>query len=283
MDNALEIKGLCKSYDGFALSDISFTLPRGAVMGFIGENGAGKTTTIKAILNLIRRDGGEIRILGEDNLKAERAVKERLGIVMEDGGFPNYFTARNVDTLMGKTYAQWDSAQYWEYIHRFGIADTKKLKDYSKGMRMKIAIASALSHHAELLILDEPTSGLDPVVRDEVLDLFYDFMQDDGHAVLMSSHITSDLDKIADHITFIHEGKIVLSEPRDELLDTYGVLKCTSDQLSSLDASAVRAYRKGAFGCEALVRRGLVPAGWPVEPVSIEQIMLFMTRGENVR
>ena len=283
MENALEIKGLCKQYEGFALENVSFTLPRGAVMGFIGENGAGKTTTIKSILHLIHRDAGEIRVLGLDNEKDERAVKERIGVVLEDGCFLNTMNARQVDTLMGKAYKSWQSAQFFGFMKRFGIDERKKIKDYSKGMRMKISIAAALSHGAELLIMDEPTSGLDPVVRDEVLDLFYDFMQDESHAILLSSHITSDLDKIADYITFIHRGRVVLSEPRDELLDTYGVLRCTADQLASLDPAAVRAKRVSTFGCEALVRRGGVPQNWPVEPVNIEQIMLFLTRGEEVR
>ena len=283
MENALEIKGLCKQYEGFALENVSFTLPRGAVMGFIGENGAGKTTTIKSILHLIHRDEGEIRVLGLDNEKNERAVKERIGGVVEDGCFLNTMNARQVDTLMGKAYKSWQSAQFFGFMKRFGIDERKKIKDYSKGMRMKISIAAALSHGAELLIMDEPTSGLDPVVRDEVLDLFYDFMQDESHAILLSSHITSDLDKIADYITFIHQGRIVLSEPRDALLDTYGVLRCTADQLASLDPAAVRAKRVSTFGCEALVRRSGVPQNWPVEPVNIEQIMLFLTRGEEVR
>ena len=283
MENALEIKGLCKQYTGFALDNVSFSLPRGAVMGFIGENGAGKTTTIKAVLNLIRRDAGEIRVLGLDNIRDERAVKERIGVVLEDGCFLNTMNARQVDTLMGKAYQSWKPEQFFGFIRRFGIDENKKIKDYSKGMRMKISIAAALSHGAELLLMDEPTSGLDPVVRDEVLDLFYDFMQDEGHAILLSSHITSDLDKIADYITFIHGGRVALSEPRDELLDTYGVLRCTADQLAALQPQAVRAKRMGAFGCEALVRRDGVPQGWPVEPVNIEQIMLFLTRGEDAR
>ena len=283
MENALEIKGLCKQYTGFALENVSFSLPRGAVMGFIGENGAGKTTTIKAVLNLIRRDAGEIRVLGMDNIRDERAVKERIGVVLEDGCFLNTMNARQVDTLMGKAYQSWKPEQFFGFIRRFGIDENKKIKDYSKGMRMKISIAAALSHGAELLLMDEPTSGLDPVVRDEVLDLFYDFMQDEGHAILLSSHITSDLDKIADYITFIHGGRVALSEPRDELLDTYGVLRCTADQLAALEPQAVRAKRMGAFGCEALVRRDGVPQGWQVEPVNIEQIMLFLTRGEDAR
>lgn len=283
MENALEIKGLCKQYEGFALRDVTFTLPGGCVMGFIGENGAGKTTTIKAILNLIRRDAGSVRVLGQDNIADERAVKERIGVVLEDGCFLNTMNARQVDVLMGKAYQNWHSEQFYGFLKRFGIDVDKKIKDYSKGMRMKVNIAAAMSHEAELLLMDEPTSGLDPVVRDEVLDLFYDFMQDDGHSILLSSHITSDLDKIADYITFIHQGQIVLSEPRDELLDTYGVLRCTAEQLSALDPAAVRGKRMGAFGCEALVRRTGVPANWPVEPVNIEQVMLFLTRGEEAR
>ena len=283
MENALEIRGLCKRYERFALEDVSFTLPRGCVMGLIGENGAGKTTTIKAVLNLIRRDAGEIHILGQDNIADERAVKERMGVVLEDGCFLNTMNARQVDTLMRKAYRNWDSEQFFGFLSRLGIDRDKKIKDYSKGMRMKINIAAAMSHGAELLIMDEPTSGLDPIVRDEVLDLFYDFMQDEGHAILLSSHITSDLDKIADYITFIHAGRVALSEPRDELLDTYGVLRCTADQLLALDPSVVRGKRVGAFGCEALVRRDGVPQGWPVEPVNIEQVMLFLTRGEEAR
>lgn len=283
MANALEVRGLCKQYEGFALDHVSFTLPRGCVMGLIGENGAGKSTTIKAILNLIHRDAGEIHVLGWDNIADERTVKEHIGVVLEDGCFLNTMNARQVDVLMGKAYKKWNSAQFFGFLKRFGIDTDKKIKDYSKGMRMKTNIAVAMSHDAELLIMDEPTSGLDPVVRDEVLDLFYDFMQDDTHAILLSSHITSDLDKIADYITLIHGGRVALSEPRDTLLDIYGVLRCTADQLSALDPSAVRGKRVGAFGCEALVRRDGVPQGWPVEPVNIEQVMLFLTRGEDVR
>lgn len=283
MENALEITGLCKQYEGFALRNVSFTLPSGCVMGFIGENGAGKTTTIKAVLNLIHRDAGSIRVLGQDNIREERAVKECIGVVLEDGCFLNTMNARQVDVLMGKAYQNWHSEQFFDFLKRFGIDTGKKIKDYSKGMRMKVNIAAAMSHDAQLLLMDEPTSGLDPVVRDEVLDLFYDFMQDEGHSILLSSHITSDLDKIADYITFIHQGQIVLSEPRDMLLDTYGVLHCTAEQLAALKPSAVRGKRMGAFGCEALVRRDGIPASWPVEPVNIEQMMLFLTRGEVVK
>ena len=275
MTNALEIRGLCKHYDGFSLENIDLTLARGAVMGLIGENGAGKTTLIKTVLDLVRPDSGEVRVLG--GRTADTAVRERLGVVLEDGGFPSHMSAGEVDSLLGRAYRAWDSEAFASYLDRFGIDRRKAIKDYSRGMKMKLSIA------AELLILDEATSGLDPVVRDEVLDLLYDFMQDETHAVLLSSHITSDLDKIADSVTFVHRGRVLLSGERDELLDRHGILRCTAEQLKALDPAAVRAVKTGAFGCEALVRRDGIPENWPVEPVSIEQLMLFLTRGEEVK
>ena len=284
-ENALELHGICKQYGSFALRNVGFTLPRGTVMGLIGENGAGKTTTIKAVLDLIRPDSGEITVLGKHG--SDPSVREKIGVVLEDGGFPSTMNLAQVSTLLGRAYKNWNAEQFASYIEKFGMDMKmdmgKAIKDYSKGMKTKLNIAAALSHDAELLLLDEPTSGLDPVVRDEVLDLLYDFMQDETHAILLSSHITSDLDKIADEITFIHKGEVLLSEPIDELLDTYGVLRCTADQLDALDPSAVRAKRVGTFGCEALVRRDGVPANWSVEPVNIEQIMLFLTRGERAQ
>ena len=281
MKNALEIRGLTRKYEGFALDSVNLTLPRGCVMGLVGENGAGKTTLIKTVLDLVRPDSGEIEVLG--GRADDAAVRERIGAVLEDGGFLSTMNAAQVDTLLGRAYRAWDGAQFASYLDRFGIDRRKAIKDYSRGMKMKLSIAAALSHGAELLILDEATSGLDPVVRDEVLDLLYDFMQDESHAVLLSSHITSDLDKIADNITFIHHGRVLLSEGRDELIDRHGVLRCTEEQLNALDPDAVRAVRKGAFGCEALVKRDGIPENWPVEPVSVEQIMMFVTKGEEVR
>ena len=211
MKNALEIRGLTRKYEGFALDSVNLTLPRGCVMGLVGENGAGKTTLIKTVLDLVRPDSGEIEVLG--GRADDAAVRERIGAVLEDGGFLSTMNAAQVDTLLGRAYRAWDGAQFASYLDRFGIDRRKAIKDYSRGMKMKLSIAAALSHGAELLILDEATSGLDPVVRDEVLDLLYDFMQDESHAVLLSSHITSDLDKIADEITFIHKGEVLLSEP----------------------------------------------------------------------
>ena len=281
MKNALEIRGLTRKYEGFALDSVNLTLPRGCVMGLVGENGAGKTTLIKTVLDLVRPDSGEIEVLG--GRPDDAAVRERIGAVLEDGGFLSTMNAAQVDTLLGRAYRAWDGAQFASYLDRFGIDRGKKISALSKGMKMKLAIAAALSHGAELLILDEATSGLDPVVRDEVLDLLYDFMQDETHAILLSSHITSDLDKIADSVTFVHRGRVLLSGERDELLDRHGILRCTAEQLKALDPAAVRAVKTGAFGCEALVRRDGIPENWPVEPVSIEQLMLFLTRGEEVK
>lgn len=248
MKNALEIRGLTRKYEGFALDNVNLTLPRGCVMGLVGENGAGKTTLIKTVLDLVRPDSGEIEVLG--GRADDAAVRERIGAVLEDGGFLSTMNAAQVDTLLGRAYRAWDGVQFEVYLDRFGIDRRKAIKDYSRGMKMKLSIAAALSHGAELLILDEATS---------------------------------DLDKIADNITFIHHGRVLLSEGRDELIDRHGVLRCTEEQLNALDPDAVRAVRKSAFGCEALVKRDGIPENWPVEPVSVEQIMMFLTKGEEVR
>lgn len=281
MENALEIKNLCKSYSSFSLENVSFTLPQGCVMGFIGENGAGKTTTIKAILNLIHRDSGNITMLGMDNRTDEQKIKQQIGVVLEDSTFPAFYRAKDVNAVLQNAYHTWHSEQFFSYLKRFQVDERKKISEYSKGMRMKLSIAAALSHEARLLLLDEPTSGLDPIVRDEVLDLFWEFLQDEEHSVLMSSHITSDLDKIADYVTFIHEGKILLSERRDNLLDTLGILKCPIEQLRAIDHAAIKARRIGSFGAEALVRRNLIHGNYSIDPVNIEQIMLFYTRGDH--
>ena len=282
MKNALEVRGLCKDYDKFSLQNVSFTLPSGCIMGFIGENGAGKSTTIKAILGLVHRDAGEISVFGRDNLAEERAVKSEIGFVLEDAAFPPFYRAADVSAVMRRAYPGWDEAQFYGLLERLRVPRDKKVSDYSKGMRMKLSIAAALSHGARLLLLDEPTSGLDPIVRDEVLDLFWEFLQDETHSVLLSSHITSDLDKIADYITLIHEGCILLSAPRDELTDSLRILKCPAARLSELDPQAVLGTRTGTYGAEALVRRDLVPQGWALEAANIEQIMLMMTRGDQI-
>ena len=281
--NILEVEGLCKTYPAFALRDVSFAVEPGTIMGFIGRNGAGKSTTIKSMLNLVHPDSGRVTMFGQDFYANEPACKQQLGVVLGGVDFYPNKKLRSITNVTRTFYDRWDEDKYRHYLQLFALDETKKVSQLSSGMRVKYMLALALSHDARLLILDEPTSGLDPVVRDEVLDLLYDFMQDENHAILLSSHITSDLDKIADEITFIHKGEVLLSEPRDELLDTCGILRCTADQLDALDPSAVRAKRVGAFGCEALVRRDGIPANWSVEPVNIEQIMLFLTRGEDAR
>ena len=286
MTYLLEIDNLGKRYDDFELSGVSLTVEPGCVVGFIGSNGAGKTTTIKAVLGIIAADAGTVRLFGQPVTcgSAEMdAIKSRIGIVLDTCAFPDTCRVCDVGAIGRAAYREWDAAQFAALCDRFSLAPKKKVSELSRGMGMKLTLAFALSHNPELLVLDEATAGLDPIARDEVLDLFYDFMQEDSHAILLSSHITSDLDKIADHITFIHQGRVLLSEPRDELLDTFGVLRCTAEQLSALEPSAMRAKRIGAFGCEALVRRNSVPANWPVEAANIEQIMLFLTRGEEQR
>jgi len=284
MTYLMEINNLGKRYDDFELSGVSLAVEPGCVVGFIGSNGAGKTTTIKAVLGIIAADAGTVRLFGQPVTcgSAEMdAIKSRIGIVLDTCAFPDTCRVCDVGAIGRAAYREWDAAQFDELCDRFNLAPKKKVSELSRGMGMKLTLAFALSHNPELLVLDEATAGLDPIARDEVLDLLYDFMQDETHAVLLSSHITSDLDKIADNITFIHRGRVLLSEGRDELIDRHGVLRCTEEQLNALDPDAVRAVRKGAFGCEALVKRDGIPENWPVEPVSVEQIMLFLTRGEE--
>lgn len=276
--NALEIKHLTKHFPKFTLDDVSFSLPSGAVMGLIGENGAGKSTTIKLLLGLLRADAGEVSILGMDPRRQELDIKRRLGVVSEVTMHPATYRARDTGKVLASAYPNWDERQFERYLHLFGIDPAKPCKDLSKGMRMKLSIACALCHGADLLILDEPTSGLDPVVRDEVLDILRDFMQDEGHSILLSSHITSDLEKIADYITFLHEGRVLFSQSLLDMNEAYGVLRCTPETVQSFAPGAVYAERRDQFGAEVLVDPRRLPAGLQAEPASIDQIMLFLTR-----
>ncbi|HJJ78793.1 MAG TPA: ABC transporter ATP-binding protein [Methanocorpusculum sp.] len=285
MQNALEVHSLNKSFDRFALKDVSFTLPRGAVMGFIGENGAGKTTTIKAVLGLIRKDSGDISVLGGSIEDA--SIRAKIGVVFDDLHLHKTLRIRQAEKIFPHLYEDWDADLFKEYLNRFNLDAEKKIKDLSRGMRMKLSIALALSHHPELLILDEPTSGLDPVVRDEVLEIFQDFMQDENHAILFSSHITSDIDKIADYLTFIHDGEILFSVTTDELLGEAGILKCSAEEADALDAEreGLLRIRKNQFGCEVLIRnkeqfRMRHPEA-VIDSVTTEALMLFYARGEE--
>lgn len=285
MENAIEIREMQKTYPGFALHDITFTLPRGSIMGFIGENGAGKTTTIKTMLNIALRTSGTVRILGMDLDTQEKEIKERIGVVFDECCFHDNLTPSDISRIMENIYQKWDSRLYQQYLTRFHLPDQKKIREFSRGMKMKLSIAAALAHQPDLLILDEATSGLDPVVREEILDIFQEFIQDENHAILLSSHITSDLDKIADYITFIHEGKIIFSRPRDELLDDMGIVKCSAEDLAALDKTDLIRYRKNQFGCELLIQnRARFSAAHPdliLDPVTTEAIMLFYSRGEE--
>ena len=284
MTNCIEIKGLSKSYGDFALKNINLTLPGGSILGLIGENGAGKTTTIKCILNLIRRDAGEISLLGYDNVREERLAKQDIGLVLDECFFHDTLRPLDVGKVLAPAYKNWDGDLFQSYLDKFGLPEKKLIKEFSRGMKMKLSLSAALAHRPKLLILDEPTAGLDPVVRDEILDEFLGFISDEDHAILMSSHITSDLEKVADYIAYIHRGEVVLSGARDAILDSYGRVGCTAAQLETIDPGDVLRTRKGAFGCEALVaNRAAFARKYPmllVERTTLEDIMLFVGKGE---
>lgn len=280
--NAIEIKGLEKRYDGFQLGSFDLTLPSGCIMGLVGENGAGKSTTIKLIMNVIGRDAGEISVLGVDNRSAEfRDVKEDIGVVLDEAYFPEVMSARNVGKVMALTYKNWDAAAFEGYLKKFSLAPDKIFKDYSRGMRMKLAIAAALSHGAKLLILDEATSGLDPMARDELLDIFNDFTRDENCSILLSSHIVSDLEKICDYIAFLHRGRLVLCEEKDRLLEEYALVRLPEERLSELSEESIISRRASGYATEALVLRGGIPAAIPTEHTSLEDIILFLAKGDE--
>ena len=279
--NALELHDLKKSYPGFVLGPLDLTLPGGTVCGLIGENGAGKSTTLKLILNMIERDGGSIRVLGTDDLEASPCTKEEIGVVLSGEGIPTSLTAEQVGRVMAGVYQNWDAAVYADYCRTFELPAKKKFGEYSTGMKMKQCLAVALSQHPKLLILDEATSGLDPVVRDELIDLLLDFVRDEDHAILISSHIVSDLEKLCDTIAFLHKGKLLLCEDKDALRDEYALWHGTEAQLEELYAAAVLSKRVTPYGAEALVKREGVPAGSALSPVSIEELFVMMVKGEK--
>ncbi|MBE5965133.1 MAG: ABC transporter ATP-binding protein [Lachnospira sp.] len=278
-ENAIEIKELNKSYKGFSLKDVSFNVPSGCVTGFIGQNGAGKSTTIKAILNMLKRDSGDIKVFGADNIENEFDIKENIGVVFDDIGFHPNLKPKHIDKILKGMYKNWDSKVFFEYLEKLDLPLKKKVGQYSRGMQMKLQIATALSHHAKLLIMDEPTGGLDPIVRNEILDIFMEFIQDSEHTVFLSSHIITDLERIADHIVFIHKGKVLLSEEKDIIAERHGILKCSKEQFDSVDMTDVIGYRKSSFGIEALVgdreKCAIKYKGMLCEKTTLEEIMLF--------
>ena len=253
MNNSLEVKNLCKKYNGFELKNINLNLPKGMIMGLIGENGAGKTTTIKSMLNLIQIDSGEIKIFGLDIKENEKKIKEDIGVVLDDSFFSEYLNPADINKVMRKIYKNWDEKLYNKYLEDFKLPKNKISKEFSSGMKMKLKIAVALSHHPKLLILDEPTSGLDPVARSEILDIFQDFIQNEENSIFVSSHITSDLEHIADYITFINNGEIVLSKTRDELLEKYGIVKCSKSEFEKIDKNDYVKFKVNRYEYDVLV------------------------------
>ena len=279
--NAIEIKDLCKTYPGFSLDHVNLTLPCGCIMGLVGENGAGKSTTIRLILDMIARDSGTITLLGKDNRENIRLLKEDIGVVLDEVGIPACLNPKQVGKIMANTFRNWEQAVYDSLLEKLAVPPEKPFKDFSKGMKMKLGIAIALSHRPKLLILDEATSGLDPVVRDEVLDLFSEFTREESHAVLISSHIVSDLEKICDYIAFLHKGRLLLCEEKDALKEKYGLLRCSREQLSALPPEAVIGRKETAYGVEAIAARDAVPAGLSLSPIDIEELFIFMVKGAN--
>ena len=276
--NALEINNLSKSFADFKLDNLNLTLPSGCILGLIGENGAGKSTTIKLILNMLRKDSGSIKVLGRDNQDSFELTKEEIGVVLDEVGIPECLTAVQVGKIMENTFRCWDAAEYARILKKFSIPENKVFKDFSRGMKMKLGIAVAMSHGSRLLILDEATSGLDPVVRDDVLSMFIDFTRDEDHSILISSHIVSDLEKICDYIAFLHNGRLMLCEEKDRLQEQYGILHCSSEQLEAFDPAAVRFTKTSSYGTEAIVLREKAPVGTVLSPVSIEELFVFMAK-----
>ena len=276
--NAIEIQDLTKHYDSFALQDVSLTLPNGMIMGLIGENGAGKSTLIRLLMGLTKPDSGTIRLLGQDNRENFHITKQDIGIVFDETGISPELNVRQVNSIMKDVYEKWDEKQFWEYVRKFDLPEKKRFKTFSRGMKMKLGIAMALSHHAKLLIMDEPTNGLDPLVRDEVIRLLCDFTRDESCSVLISSHIVSDLEKICDYIAFLHKGQLLISEEKDRLYEQYRVIHCTEQQLTAIDKAAVIGKKVGSFGAEAIVLKEAVPEGIQGYPIDIEKLFIFMVK-----
>ena len=288
MENILELQQICKSFpkSNFILDKLSFSLPYGAILGFVGENGAGKTTTIGCILNTVRKDSGMVKLFGKEMRDIDTDIREKIGVVYDGDNFPGFWTAKQLSQVMEGIYTQWDNALFQKYLEDFHLPVKQKIKNYSRGMTMKLAIAVALSHHPQLLILDEATSGLDPIMRDEMLDVFLEFVQEESHSILLSSHITSDLEKVADYITFIHNGKLIMTASKNDLVYNYAVMRCKESQFLALDPSDIIAYRKRDFQIDVLVDNGKEAQrkykGTVVDHVSVDEIMLLLVKGERV-
>jgi len=286
MKNVIEINNLVKKYDNsFELGKIDINIPSGQIIGLIGENGAGKTTLIKLILNIIKVDEGKIKIFNKDNKEYDSLIKEDIGVVLDNSFFPEILTPKDINAVMKNTYKNWDYELYKNYLIKFNLKDNQKIKELSKGMRKKLELITALSHHPKLLILDEPTSGLDPVVRNDFLDLFLDFIQDEEHTILLSTHITSDLEHIADEIIFINDGKIILHEKRDNLLENYGILKCDIDKFDKIDKKDIISYKKNKYNYDILIENKnklkKKYKDYLIDKITLEDLMILIIKGEK--
>ena len=283
MNSALTVSGLTKRYEGFTLADISFEVPQGTITGLIGENGAGKSTTLHSILGLVHRDGGEISILGAPAEGLQPEARENIGVVFDGTNFSEELTPKRLNKVLKGVYSSWDEGYFLALLNKLSLPVSKKIKSFSKGMKAKLSIAAAIAHHPKLLILDEATSGLDPVMRDDMLDMFLEFVQDEENSILLSSHITSDLEKVADHIIFLHEGRLIFSKPKDELLENYGIVKCGAAQFEAIDRQDIITCRKQEYEWQVLVSdRNSAQKRYPnamVIPASIDEIMLLYVRG----
>ncbi len=288
MKNSLEITNLSKSYknSSFKLDNVSFDVPNGSIMGFVGKNGAGKTTTINAILNIISKDSGTVNFFGQQLLDSKKNIRNDIAVVFDATNFSGNLTPSKLEKVLSDIYANWDNKKFISLLERFDLNKNKKIKTFSRGMSMKLSIAVALSHQAKLLILDEATAGLDPVVREEILDIFLEFVEDESHSILISSHITSDLEKIADYITFISDGKIILTEKKDTLIYEYGIARCKSIDFENLDRNDYISYRKRGLQTEVLVTdKAVFSKKYPhiiVDNTTIDEILILIIKEENM-
>lgn len=277
---AIEIKNLVKNFGDFKLGPLDLLIPKGNIVGYIGQNGAGKSTTIKLILGLLKKDSGQIQILGQTN-PDDVEIKDKIGVIFDDLLIPEEMKIIDVEKFCSRIYSQWDKKAFYDFKQKFNLPEKLIIKNYSRGMKMKLSMAIALSHHAELLILDEATSGLDPVVREEILDLLLDFMQDENHTILVSSHILSDLEKIADYIAFIDQGEILFVDTKDELKENYALCSLSNEEVDNLDKNAIIGRRRHAFGQDLLVKKDLIPDGINLQKPSIEDIMIYFVKGDE--
>ena len=285
--NALEVQGLVKEYkkSDFRLNNVTFSLPKGAIMGFVGENGAGKTTTIGCILNTLIKNSGTVKVFGREMTDEATDIRDDIGVVYDKNAFPTHLNALKVASIMRRIYTNWDDDLFKKYLNTFKLPEKTKIKTFSRGMTMKLSVAAALSHRPKLLILDEATAGLDPIVRDDILGVFLDFVQDENNSILLSSHITSDLEKVADYITFIHGGSVIFSETKDALKYNYGMLRCKHAQFAELDKEDILAYRKHDYQTDVLVADKQAAAkkyrDIIVDNITIEEIMLMYVKGDR--